>query len=160
MNQAYFAAVECKYRDHLFAVAFNYFRNAADANDIVQTVWLKFYQADPVFEDEAHIKHWLIRVTMNECRRVLVSPWSKRTEPLEAYCETIAFEQPEESELFHAVLALPQKYRTVIHLYYYEDYSVREVAELLHLRETTVQTRLMRARKKLKDALQEAWQDE
>ncbi len=67
---------------------------------------------------------------------------------------------PEESELFLAVLALPQKYRIVVHLYYYEEYSVREIADLLAIRETTVQTRLMRARAKLREKLKEAWNNE
>ncbi len=79
--------------------------------------------------------------------------------PLDDYAETLGFETPEQSELFLAVMALPKKYRIPVHLYYYEDYSVQEVAEALGLRESAVQTRLLRARRKLKETLEE-WNDE
>ena len=70
------------------------------------------------------------------------------------------FSYPEQSDLYDAVQKLPIKYRSVVHLYYYEDYSIKEIADILKLRETTVQTQLMRARKKLKEILKEDWQDE
>lgn len=67
------------------------------------------------------------------------------------------FDTEEKSELYYAVMELPQKYRSVVHLYYYEDYSVKEISEILDIKETTIQTRLMRARKMLKQQLWEAW---
>ncbi len=101
-------------------------------------------------------------MTINESKRLLLSHWRRRTVPLEELEEYAAqtLPIPEESELFLAVLALPQKYRIVVHLYYYEEYSVREIADLLAIRETTVQTRLMRARAKLREKLKEAWNNE
>ena len=81
------------------------------------------------------------------------------TAPIEDYAETLGFETPEQSALFLAVMELPQKYRVPIHLYYYEDYSVREIAAALGLRESAVQTRLLRARQKLKHKL-EGWNDD
>lgn len=78
--------------------------------------------------------------------------------PLEEYAGEV-FDRKEESDLFLAVMSLPKKYRIVVHLYYYEDYSVREIAEILSRKETTVQTQLMRARQKLKEQLKEAWND-
>ena len=80
--------------------------------------------------------------------------------PLEEYAESLQYETPEESDLFFAVMALPKKYRAIVHLYYYEDYSTREIAEMLRLKEPTVRTRLVRARKLLKQSLKEAWEDE
>lgn len=69
-------------------------------------------------------------------------------------------EPDEGSALFEAVVSLPEKYRSVVHLYYYEDYSIKEIAQILQKKETTIQTRLMRARKMLKQQLKGAWQDE
>lgn len=162
MDEAVFTRTAMAYKDRLFAIAFHYCRNRADAEDILQTVLLKYYRSGKEFETEEYLRNWLIRVAINESKRLLLSHWRKRTVPLEELEEFAAqtLPIPEESELFLAVLALPQKYRIVVHLYYYEEYSVREIADLLAIRETTVQTRLMRARAKLREKLKEAWNDE
>ena len=159
MEQSEFEQIAAQYRDNLFAVAFQYTRSAADADDMVQIALMKAMQAKKPFADAAHLRRWLIRVTVNECKRYLVSPWRRYTAPIEDYAETLGFETPEESALFLAVMALPRKYRVPVHLYYYEDYSVREVAEALGIRETAVQTRLLRARRKLKQTLED-WNDD
>jgi len=158
MDGEQFAAVVERYRDNLFAIAFQYTRNAADADDMAQIALLKCFKSKKPFESEQHLRYWLIRVTINECKRYLVAPWRQHA-PLDEYAETLGFETPEQSALFHAVMALPQKYRVPVHLYYYEEYSVREIAAICGLRESAVQTRLMRARQKLKHMLEE-WQDE
>lgn len=80
--------------------------------------------------------------------------------PLEDYVEQLPFESKEDSTLFETVLGLPEKYRIVIHLFYYEDYSIREIAQILHISESNVKTRLSRGRKLLKDVLKEAWADD
>ena len=159
MDEAQFEDIAKRYRDRLFAIAFPYTKSAADADDMAQIALIKCYHAEKPFENEQHIRNWLIRVTVNECKRYLVSPWRRYTAPIEDYAETLGFETPEQSSLFLAVMALPQKYRVPIHLYYYEDYSVREVAQILGLRESAVQTRLLRARQKLKQTL-EGFRDE
>ncbi len=159
MDDATFSRTAAAYKDRLFAIAFHYCQIKADAEDILQTVLLKYYRSEKTFESEEHLRNWLIRVTINESKRLLLSPWRKRTAPLEEYA-AVTFLRQEESDLFLAVMSLPPRYRIVVHLYYYEEYSVREIANLLDIKETTVQTRLMRARKKLKDKLQEAWNDE
>ncbi len=162
MDEAVFTRTAKAYKDRLFAIAFHYCRSRADAEDILQTVLLKYYKSEKEFVTEEYLRNWLIRVTINESKRLLLSHWRRRTVPLEELEEYAAqtLPIPEESELFLAVLALPQKYRIVVHLYYYEEYSVREIADLLAIRETTVQTRLMRARAKLREKLKEAWNDE
>lgn len=146
-----------KYANTIYRIALNYCKNKYDAEDILQNVFLKLLQADVSFESEEHLKHWLIRVTINLCKDFTSSFWKKRMVSIDdtlknASCE---FSTDEKSDLYETVMQLPQKYRVVIYLYYYEDYSVREIAEILEIKETTVQTRLMRARKKLETNLKE-----
>lgn len=160
MDKDLFNTIIKKYKDSIFAIAFQYCKNSYDADDVVQEVFFKYYTAKREFESEEHIRNWLIRVAVNTSKKLLVSPWKKRHLSLEDYAETLAFEEPEESEVFYAVMKLPEKYRIVVHLYYQEDYSTKEIAEILHIRESTVSTRLLRARKMLKETLQEVWKDE
>lgn len=143
------------YMDTVFRVAFNYLKNRTEADDITQTVLLKLYRADRAFESEDHVKHWLIRVTANECKRMLRLPW-RRTESIENCAETLSFSTPEHSELFFATMALPKKYRVAIFLYYYEDYSTEEIAGALGIPKGTVCTHLKRGRELLKEKLLEA----
>ncbi|MCL2842867.1 MAG: sigma-70 family RNA polymerase sigma factor [Oscillospiraceae bacterium] len=142
------------YMDTVFRVAFNYLKSRSDADDITQNVLIKLYRANKTFENNAHIKHWLIRVTINECKRTLLSPW-RHIEPIEDYIETLSFEAPEQNELFEMVMKLPAKYRISIFLYYFEDYSTEEIAQLLNVPNATVRTRLKRAREHLKSELLE-----
>ncbi len=107
-----------------------------------------------MYQGEDHLRHWLVRVTLNECKRISSHPWRSRTVPLEN-CQEPAFTDPVRAELFQEVMSLPAKYRVPLYLYYYEGYSVDEVGELLKLKASTVQTRLARARAKLKTQLEE-----
>ena len=127
---------------------------------MVQEVFYKLYKSNKDFESEDHLRNWLIRVAINECKRVTLSSWFKKKEPLEDYAKTLVWNDPEESEVFLAVMNLPKKYRTVIHLYYYENYSIKEIAGLLGMSSTAVSTQLLRGRKKLKEKLLEVWKDE
>ena len=97
---------------------------------------------------------------MNYCRDVLKSPWRRRRVSLESLPELPAFQREEERVLYQTVMSLPEKYRTVLDLFYYEELSVREIAALLHIEVSAVTTRLSRARGKLKDALGEGWSDD
>ena len=135
--------------DTVFRLAFHYTKSRSESDDITQEVLLKLYRADKTFESEDHVRHWLIRVTVNECKRTFLSPW-KRTEPIEDYAEQLAFKTPEHSELFHAVMALPQKYRVPIFLHYYEGYQTDEIAAMLCRPPSTVRNQLRDARAKLK----------
>lgn len=138
--------------DAIFRVAFHALGNRADAEDVSQTVLLKLYQSDKSFAGEDHAKHWLIRVTVNECRKLLRTPWRKRILPLEDYDGPSPVPE-DHSDVLAAVMALEPKYRLCVYLYYYEDWSVREVARALDAKESTVQTRLARAREQLKQTL-------
>ena len=139
----------------LYRLAYARTGSRADAEDVTQTVLLKLYQQGDRFESEEHRKHWLLRVAVNESKKLLRSPWRRRTGPLEEAGEPV-FDTPQQSELYQHVMGLPPKYRAAVYLYYYEDCSVQEIAAAMGANPSTVQTWLMRARGKLKLILQEA----
>lgn len=143
-----------KYSNAVYRMAFAYCKNKADAEDIMQEVFISRFSADIVFEDEAKEKSWLLKVTVNKCRdmfRSLRYKYSLTSIPLEE--ADIIYETQEESDVYHAVMSLPNKYRTVIHLFYYEEYTIKEISTITGDKETAIQTQLYRARKKLKNIL-------
>ena len=144
------------YGDMVFRLAYSYLKNRADAEDVMQESLLKLYTEPREFESADHEKHWLLRVAANECRKLLRSPWRRRTGPLDEAAEAAVFDQPGQTELFRQVMSLPPKYRAAVYLYYYEGYSVKEAAALLGAKASTVQTWLMRARGQLQKKLKEA----
>ena len=154
-NKEQFVQQIQQYMDMIFRLAFNCLKSQADADDVTQTVLLRLYETEKVFDNEDHVKHWLVRVTLNECKKHWRSPWN-RTEEYENYVSTLVFDEPQYSDLFEAIMGLDTKYRIVIYLYYYEGYSIEEIAGLLRLPRGTVGTRLKRAREQLKQKLSEA----
>lgn len=140
------------YGDTLYRVAFHALKNRADAENVVQTVLLRLCQREEPFDGEDHLKHWLLRVTVNESRRLLRAFWRRRTVPLEEW-DGMSEPAAGRSEVLEAVLALEPKYRLSIYLYYYEDCPVRESARIMGANPSTVQTWLQRARARLKTAL-------
>lgn len=159
MKQLFNELVE-RYRDNLFAIAFNVCKNAADADDVVQDTFLQYYLTRKKFDNEQHIRAWLIRVAINKAKNINRSFWRQHKRPLEEYIETLVFTAPGDRELFETVMELPEKYRIVIHLYYYEDYSINEIAGVLKLTESNVKVRLLRGRQMLKEALKEEWEND
>lgn len=154
MTDERFAAAAGRWMDTVFRVAYGYTKNREDADDVTQEVLLRLYQTEQEFSSEEHLRNWLIRVTLNQCKSLFRSPW-RRQESLEDYAETLGFAQPDHTALFLAVMGLERKYRVPLLLYYYFGYSVREVGRLLGLPEKTVSTRLYRARAKLRKDLTE-----
>ena len=148
------------YRDRLFAAAFQVCGNAADAEDAAQEALLRYHTSEKQFASEQHIRAWLLRVAINCAKNAVRSFWRRNTVPLEEYMETLEFDSGQSREIFREVMNLPEKYRIVIHLYYYEDYTVAEIGKILGLTESNVKVRLSRGRKLLKKALQEVWDDE
>lgn len=148
------------YRNNLFAVAFNVCKNAQDAEDIVQDTFLQYYTGKNQFDSEQHIRAWLIRVAINKAKNINRSFWRRNRTSLEDYMETLAFETPESENLFETVMQLPEKYRIVIHLFYYEDYAVKEIADVLKISESNVKTRLSRGRELLRKVLKEEWKND
>lgn len=146
------------YGDTIFRVACHALGHRQEAEDVTQTVLLRLYQQKEDFAGEEHLKRWLIRVAVNESRKLLRSPWRKRRVPLEEW--DAVTEPAEDSGVLDAVMALEAKYRLPVYLYYYEGLSVAEVAQALKSNPSTVQTRLQRAREKLKAALTGAEKEE
>lgn len=149
-----------KYQNNLYAAAFNVCRDAEDAKDVVQDTFIQYHFLKKDFDNEQHIRAWLIRVAINKAKNMNRTFWRKNKVPLEEYIETLAFETPESEELFETVMKLPEKYRIVIHLFYYEDYTVHEIADILKISESNVKVRLSRGRVMLKEKLQEEWEDD
>ncbi|HIV80440.1 MAG TPA: sigma-70 family RNA polymerase sigma factor [Candidatus Avanaerovorax faecigallinarum] len=142
------------YKDSVFSTGFNWFKNPVDADDIVQETFFRLFRCNRDFESEDHLRFWIIRVAVNECKRVSLSSWFKKKVSLDDYAQTLVFHDPGESRLFSAVMNLPSKYRQVIHLIYYEGYSTAEIADLLNISQTAVTTRLQRGRQRLKKELE------
>ena len=148
-----------RYQDTVYRIAFTYCRNPSDAEDVAQEVFVRYIRKMPRLDSEEHLKAWLIRVTLNVSKSLLTSSWSKKTVPLSDH-ELVSNDEPSNVETYHAVMSLSEKYRSVVMLYYFEDYSVKEIAQVLNRTETAVQTQLQRARMMLKDKLKEDWNND
>lgn len=154
MKDEQFTPLAERYMDAVFRLALSYTRSAADAEDVTQTALFALLRTDTRFESELHVKNWLMRVTVNECRKLFRAPW-RRHEDIVDYADSLALPEPEQRELLETVMALPVKYRTVLYLYYYEQYSTAEIAAILNVPAATVRTRLARGRETLKTILSE-----
>lgn len=144
-----------RYGDRVFSAAFSICGNREDADDAVQDTFLKYHTRQQEFKDETHLKAWLLRVAINRAKDITGAFWRRNRVSWEEYMDELEFVQPEDRTLFEAVMGLPAKYRIVIHLYYYEDATVGEIAKLLRRSEGTVKSQLSRGRKLLKSMLTE-----
>lgn len=144
-----------QYIDTVYRVAFNYLKSSADADDVTQDVFFRLLNEKKTFQSDDHVKNWLIRVAVNQCKNIVRSRWWK-TESYEDYAASLTFDNPSHSALFYAVMELPKKYRLPIYLHYYEGYSTQEIGAILKLPKNTVCTHLKRGRELLREALQEA----
>lgn len=135
----------------VYRVAYTYMKNRYDAEDAVQETFLRMLRAAPEFADGRHELGWLILTVSNVCRDMLKAR-SRRHEPLEDHMDRPAPEPPD-GALLEAVMALPDKYKAAVYLYYYEGYTVEELARMLRRPPNTVKTWLSRARKALKNEL-------
>lgn len=142
-----------RYADMVRRICFVHLKSIDDTEDIFQEVFLKYALRSGDFEDSAHEKAWLIRVTINACRDLLRSAFRNRAVPLDELMELPAAQQEEHREVLEAVLRLPNQYKDVIYLHYYEGFSAAETGRILGKKVNTVYTLLARARKQLKTAL-------
>ncbi len=142
-----------RYSDTVRRLCMIYLKNDADTEDIFQTVFLKYVLSSVVFENDEHEKAWIIRVTINACKDLLKSFFHSRTVSLEEIPEQPAELTPDHREVLEAVLSLPQKYRDVVYLHYYEDYSAPEISRILGRNVNTVYTLLTRSRQLLREKL-------
>ncbi len=149
-----------RFADNVFAAAFSICRSKADSDDVVQDTFIKYHFGNDEFDSSEHIKAWLLRTAVNKAKDITKSFRWKNVVTWEDYMDELQFDEPEDERLFETVMQLPDKYRAVIHLHYYENMSVAEIAELLRSREGTVKSQLNRARKLLKNMLSEVWNND
>lgn len=160
-NRQFEQAVQ-QYSDMVYRIAYSYLKNQEDAEDIYQNVFIKLFDSKKAFNDEEHRKRWLIRVTVNECHSLHCSPWRKNRQDCEdierllGEKENWKFPSPDMQEVTELLHCLPEKYSTVLYLYYYEEYSTKEIASILKRTESTVRTRLMRGRELIKKRIENA----
>ena len=138
-----------RYGDMVYRLALAQTHSSHDADDVFQEVFLRYLRAAPVFREEEHRKAWLLRVTVNCCKKLHGSFWRRHTVALS---ETLPALNPEEGELLGLLEGLPPKYRAVLHLYYYEGYATEEIAAILGRSPGTVRSQLSRGRALLRDA--------
>lgn len=146
-----------KYYSLIFRVAFTQVKSHADAEDIMQEVFVKVLRYQPVFESDDHEKAWMIRTTLNLCRDFHKNKWNQATMGMENIREEektyMKVPYLEQDDTLWAVLSLEEKYSQPLYLFYYEDYAVKEIAEVLSVPENTVKTNLRRGREALKAVL-------
>ncbi len=150
-----------KYKRMVFAIALSHTGNRSDADDVFQDVFLTYYKKNVAFNDEEHRKAWLIKTAINCSKRVTFNPFRKNTVSLsnDLPCENL-FSTDEQNTVFSALGNLPQKYRVVLHLFYFEDMAVKEIADNLDINEGAVKMRLMRGREQLRQELKGDFFDE
>lgn len=147
------------YSDALYRIAYSYVKDEQAAEEVVQDVFFKFYHTHVQFEGKSHLKTYLTRMVINRCYDYLRSWKNKRNLIFEVFqakrggIDRDVVEQSESELILESILSLPVKYREAIILYYYEDLQVKEMADMLGLAESTVKSRLQRARAQLKGLL-------
>ena len=139
-----------QYADLVFRLCMVNLKNRADAEDVFQTVFLKYTLHNQPFASAEHEKAWLIRVTVNACRDLLKSFFRKNTVPLEEAASAVSTEH---AAVLEAVWSLPKDYRDAVYLHYYEGYTAPEIAAIVKKTPNTVYTHLTRAREMLRDML-------
>ncbi len=146
-----------QYADMIYRIAFVRTLNQPDAEDVLQEVFCRYIRSAPQFEDEGHSRAWFIRTAVNCSTTLLTSAWKRRAvlgEEAGAE-ENLTAHMERDTEVYHAVMQLPRSQRTVVHLYYYEDCSVGEIARLTGSTQSAVKSRLFRAREELRRLLKE-----
>ncbi len=142
------------YADMILRISYSYLKQTWDAEDICQTVFLKILTSDLRFESDAHEKAWIIRTTVNCCKNHFKTAFFRRTVPLEE-ASTIAAPPVPEGGVLEVLKKLPEKYRVPLYLYYYEDYTAREIGEILGNTERNIHQYLSRGRKMLRSHLEQ-----
>ncbi len=156
MDSTEYHRIVDRYLDDVYRTVLSCCKHKENAEDAVQNAFLKLLKMDDdAFTDQEHVKRWLIRVALNECKNVWKSFWYKNKVSFDDLDTEPAYRDETHAEMLSILAKLPQNYQAVIHLYYYEEYSVREIAEILSISESNVQVRLKRARDRLKVLLKE-----
>lgn len=143
-----------RYSDLIYRVAYANVKIKADADDVFQEVWCRYYQKNKVFESEEHRRNWLINVTLKCCKKIYSSVRYKRTVLTDDVSLLESKLPKKDFEIYYAVINLPQKYRIPIYLYYYEGFSVNEISHMTNTNTSTVRSQMKRGREKLKEILE------
>lgn len=149
-----FEEVMERYSDLIYRVAYANVKIKADADDVFQEVWCRYYQKNKVFESEEHRRNWLINVTLKCCKKIYSSVRYKRTVLTDDVSLLESKLPKKDFEIYYAVINLPQKYRIPIYLYYYEGFSVNEISHMTNTNDSTVRSQMKRGREKLKEILE------
>lgn len=149
-------ALFAAYADMVYRLAFLRTKSGADADDVTQDVFLRCLRKKPTWNDREHQKAWFLTVTINCTKNLLTSAWRRHTAP---EVDGVLHMMENDTDVYGAVLALPEKYRTVIHLFYYEGYRVEEIAKLMDISANTVKSHLFRARGMLREQLKGEYSD-
>jgi len=147
-------AVEA-FSDMIYRIAINILKNPSDAEDVMQESFYRLCRSEKTFASQEHLRNWLIRVTINESKKLRRSAWFRHTVPMDLQMperETVCVDQ-DRAATWEAIQSLPEHYRTVVYLYYYEGVSAKDIAKILKKNPSTVQTWLMRARERLRKSL-------
>ena len=161
MTEEAFASAVKRNSQRLYLIALSFVKSTYDAEDILQNVFIKLWNYPKPFSDETHLDKWLTVVCVNESKNCLKYPfWRNDNAEDFVFDSSDDMDSAEKSDLYNAVMQLPKKERAVIHLFYYEDLSVKDIAKMLKMKEAAVKTRLNRARNKLKERLGDAWINE
>ena len=157
-TENYIGSLIDKYGNNVLRLAYTYLKNQADAEDVLQDVFLSIIEKQPVFNDETHEKSWIIRTTINTCKDRLKLYWNKNKCSIDdigeiSSCDTYHID----STVLDAVMSLSEKYRVVVYMFYYEEYTTPEIARLTGKSEVAVRSLLHRARKQLKTILKEEY---
>ena len=142
-----------RYSDTVQRLCMVHLKNDADTEDIFQTVFLKYVLSSVSFENDEHEKAWFIRVTINACKDLLKSFFRSHTVSLDNVMEQSAELPPDYRDVWEAVFSLPQKYRDVVYLYYFEDYTAPQISRILGKNVNTIYTLLTRSKHMLKEKL-------
>lgn len=160
MTENEFISAVKRNNQRLYLIALSFTKNNADAEDIMQNCFVKLWKCSNPFENDSHIDKLLTAVCVNESRDFIKNPFKKRSVPLDELINLSSSDKPENIDLFRAVMSLPTKERTVLHLFYYEDLSINQISGVLRIKESAAKTRLFRARKRLKEFLGDDWINE
>ncbi len=154
-SNAHIERVLAEYSDSIIKLCYTYTKNIHDAEDIAQETFIALIRHGEAFESAEHEKAWLLRTAVNKCKNHVKSGWVKNTVPIDETTEEPSqdFDPDEGSEVLEAVQKLPEKYRLPIHLFYYEGYSINDIAGIIGKKPATVGTLLARARERLKEIL-------
>ncbi len=144
-----------QYADTVYRIAFVRTLNSVDAEDVLQEVFCRYIRFAPEFADDGHAKAWFIRTAVNCSSTLVTSAWKRRAALGENTGEDMTVTMERDTEVYYAVMELPKAQRTAVHLYYYEDCTVREIAKLTGSSESAVKSRLHRAREELRHQLKE-----